>query len=78
MRQYLRVAEETYKGAQRNIDRWHNGDETDSGIVFPQEGDIVHFAVRTEALDAIGARLLGPGREGGVGPSSARQPEHQR
>ena len=43
-----------------------------------QEGDIVHFAVRTEALDAIGARLLGPGREGGVGPSSARQPEHQR
>lgn len=39
-----------------------------------QEGDIVHFAVRSDALDAIGARLL----SGGPPAGGARQPEHQR
>ncbi len=49
--------------------------------VVGQEGDIVHFAVRTEALDAINARLTE--HSGGTPPSrgdsaAARQPERHR
>lgn len=41
-----------------------------------QEGDIICFAVRTEALDAINARLVPRGRDAVAG--AERQPEHQR
>lgn len=40
--QYLRVEEGTYDGDQWKVERWLNGDETFTGIRFPQEGDIVH------------------------------------
>ena len=49
--------------------------------VVGQEGDIVHFAVRTDALDAINARLALPQTAAvpaGAEAAAARQPEHQR
>ncbi len=49
--------------------------------VVGQEGDIVHFAVRTEALDAINARLTehSGGTPASRGDSAAaRQPERHR
>lgn len=44
---YLRVEEGTYQGTAWKSDRWLNGDETDSGLDFGNEGSILHVRVGT-------------------------------